>query len=279
MIWRSEISNMEKSGLGFGLCALIILLFLSVSSASAGVITLQTRMTLSVRNQTVSVVITARNTGTDAARNLRAVVCMAGCRTESAARPLLPVQETAIFSVNIDVPPGTCGAFPVIGKILFHDVARHAFEAVNVTTFHLGRKTDPGLNVICGNLSLALEGRLPVHIGNMSDSPRQCRVTLFAPRAVSVPQNRQTLWLRPKEEKNLEFRIRCREKFDACYPVFCTVEYDDSEIHYARTVRGTIRIERDENWFKKTRWYWLAGVVPLLVLLLVAGLKGKRTED
>ncbi|MDD2390832.1 MAG: hypothetical protein PHP23_14015, partial [Desulfobacterales bacterium] len=272
---------MKKNIFRFRLWAFFVFFLLSASGASAGVITLQMRMTISASAHQANVVITVRNTGTDAAHDLRAVVFMAGCRAESDIQSLLAVRQNAIFSLNIDVPPETRGAFPVIGKIVFHDGARQAFEALSGTTFHCGLKTDSKLQVSTGKLSLSMAGILPVKIRNTSDRRRQCRVTLYLPRAVFTPKDRQTLFLGPGEAKILEFPILSRENIDSSYPVFCTVEYDESKKHYAQTVRGTIQIEKDQNGFEKTRWYWLAGLAPLFVILLTACRaegRGQRAE-
>jgi len=61
----------------------------------------------------------------------------------------------------------------------------------------------------------------------------------------------------------------------ASYPVFCYLEYDSKATHYTAVARALVKIVKDENWFRRTKLFWLGAAIILGVILVALQFKRK----
>lgn len=235
--------------------------------AYAGTLTIRMQTTISVASDFINAEIAATNTGTESAHNLRAFFYLFDRFFESEVLDLLEVRQTRSFHFKIPVQPGKRGRFAFVGEVLFHDANLHPFSALSCATFNLKSKTISNLTGHPPDLTIKEKGILSLQITNLASWPRLCTATLYLPHGLTTSVKYKELRLDPYGIRKTDFPLKNRYRIgSASYPVFCTLEYEERGMHHAEIVRSTIYVKECQNWFLKTRWYWLGGVVSLLLV-------------
>ena len=89
------------------------------------------------------------------------------------------------------------------------------------------------------------------------------------PREFYCPHPEILFNLEPLEQKTISFNLlRATAIPGARYPVFSILEFESEKGHHCLVCPGEIRFMEGGNWFSRTRWYWLAGWLFLIVLTL-----------
>ena len=254
-----------KSGLFF-IC--IYCLFIA-GNALAGTITIRMQTTLTVSADRIEVLITAANLGTEPAHDLQAFLHIFDRSLASGITPRLDVGQTRSFRLHLPIPSAKKGHFPFIGEVLYHDANNQPFSALSCDVFHLKHKAVSELTGHVSNLTIKGSGKLSVQICNPLSRPLNCTATLHLPKGLATPLRQKYFAIDPNREKIIEFQVIDRyETESAVYPIFCALEYEEGGVHYSKILQSTVRIKAFKNWFKKTKWWWLAGVVPIVLMWL-----------
>ncbi len=234
--------------------------------ALAGNLSIRMRMTLSIVSDTIKVKVDATNHGTEPAHKLCAYLHIFEQSLASEILDRLKVHETRSFYFKVPIPSGKRGRFPFIGEVFFHDANRHPFSALSCAVFNLKCKSHSYLTGHVPDMSIGGKGNLSLLITNLTSFPRKCTATLYLPHGLTTPKRQKNLQLDPYGKRKADFLLKNRYGIGgATYPVFCTIEYDEKGINHVEIVRSTVRIKECQNWFVKTRWYWLCGMVPIVL--------------
>lgn len=255
------------------ICCLLV-----CENACAGTLTIRMQTTISVASDFINAEIATTNTGTEPAHNVYAFLHIFDRFLESEVLDILEVRQTRSFYFKISHPPGKRGRFPFVGEVLFHDANHHPFSALSCATFNLKSKSISYLTGHAPDLTIKERGNLSLQITNLASCPRTCTATLYLPHGLTTSVRHKDLQLDPCDRRKVDFLLKNRYGIGgASYPVFCTLEYEEKGIHHAEIVRSTIYVKEYKNWFLKTRWYWLGGMVLLLLGWIGMWLFKKKT--
>jgi hypothetical protein len=252
-----------------GMLLLCICCLFIAENAFAGNITLRMQMTLTISSDRIKVQIAATNQGTEPARDLRASLHIFDRVLTSEIISHLNVNETRSFLFLLPLPADKKGRFPFLGEVLYHDANLQPFSALSSDVFKLKHKVVPDLIGSAPDLTIKGKGNLPVRIANPLSRPVDFTATLHLPLGLTTPEKQKRFTIDPNKEKTVEFQLFDRYEIgSAAYPVFCILEYEIDGLHDTTIVRPTVRIKALKNWFKKTKWYWLGGLVPIVLMWL-----------
>ena len=238
--------------------------------ATAGGSSIQSRMTLSVLSDTITVKLAVTNTGNEDGRKIRAVLYIFGRTLESEPLDRLETGKSHTFFFDFPVPGDRRGQFAFVGEVFFHDAALTRYSALSAGTFLL-RNQYP--SVIIGRspgVTLDKKGRITVHVKNTSPRPRTVTAGLYLPYALLADQTEKRFQIHANEETTVSFDLKYRYDLGgAVYPLFCVLEYEDNENRQVSLVRSVARITEPKDWFLKTRWYWLSGFGGIAVVWIL----------
>jgi len=254
----------------YGFVFLFLFCFIFGLEADAGTITIKMRMSLSIVNGQIKVRMEVTNRGTETAGKLRALLRIFDRSLTSEILDRLEVQETGSFHFKIPVPPGKRGRFSFVGEVFFHDARQSRFSSLACTTFNLKEKPRLKLTGHAPNLTIWDKGNLRVGFTSLSSMPLKGKATLYLPQNLTTPSNKKTIRFEPFEAKKVNFPLKNRYGAGSgSYPVFCILEWELRGIHYTEVVKTSIRLKKYKNWFRKTKWYWLGGMIPILLYWMV----------
>lgn len=253
----------------FRVFLLSLCLFCSWSTALADTLRIEIQPSLTVQENTLEGTITVLNRGDEPSRKVRAEMALPGETVVKEVIDLLEVRQAASFSFKKhlgEIKPGTY-AVPI--TILFHDAKLYPFSALACPTFTLGESFSSGLS--CSTAPVEKGGEIGFEVKNLDPFPKQIKCTFLFPREFHCPRPERLFTLQPLERKTLSFHLLHATAIPgAHYPVFSMIEMESEKAHYCSVCPGEIRFLEQGNWFKRTRWHWLAGwiLLTLLVILL-----------
>jgi hypothetical protein len=238
---------------------------LSWSPALADTLTIEIQASLAVRGNSLEGTITVVNRGDEPSRKVHAEFAVPGETVVKEIVDLLEVRQAASFSFKKSlgaIKPGTY-ALPI--TILFHDTKLYPFSALACPTFTLGETFSPGLS--CSTLPLEVGGEIVFNLKNLEPVAKRIKSTFLFPREFYCPRPEILVNLNPLERKTLSFTIlRATAIPGAHYPVFSLFEFENERGHHSLVCPGEIRFLEGGNWLKRTRLYWLAGWILLMLL-------------
>jgi len=253
------------------LCSLflcICLLFIG-EKAFAGTITIQMQMSLTTLSGQIKVRITTANLGTEPARDLQAFLHIFDRVLTSEIIPHLDFKQTRSFHFQLPVPADKKGRFPFLGEVLYHDANQKPFSALAGDVFNLKHKAISELTGHVSDLTIKGKGKLPVQISNPLPHPLNGTVTLHLPHGLTSPNTQKYFVLDPNSKKTIEFQLFDRYEIgSAAVPVFCVLEYETNGVHETTIVQSTVHTKAFKNWFKQTKWWWLGGLIPIVLMWL-----------
>lgn len=245
----------------------------------AGIITIQIRMTHSFASDRIKVRIDATNRGTESAQNLRAFLYIFNRTLTSEVLDRLKKEETHSFDFEIPKPDDKRGRFAFTGEVLFHDANNHPFSALACNTFNIRYNPSPQFTGHIPHLTVKEKGKLRIQVINLTPGNRTSRVLLRLPHGLISPVNPKSLKLGPYGKSEVNFQIENRYGIGAAtYPFFCILEDKSGKVHYAEILRSTIQVKEFKNWFHQTKWYWLAGIVPIILCWIVVLSFRRKTQ-
>ena len=238
---------------------------LSWSPAHADTLTIEIQASLAVRENTLEGTITVVNRGDEPARKVHAEFAVPGETVVKEVVDLLEVRQAASFSFKKklgEIKPGTY-AVPI--TIVFHDAKLYPFSALACPTFTLGETFSAGLS--CSTTPLETDGEITFAIKNLESISRRIKASFLFPREFYCPRPEILFKLEPLERKILSFNLlRSTAIPGAHYPVFSVLDFETEKGRHCLVCPGEIRFMEGGNWFKRTRWYWLAGWLFLMAL-------------
>jgi hypothetical protein len=240
-------------------------LLLHSSFARADTLTIEIQASLAVRENSLEGTITVVNRGDEPSLMVHAEFAVSGETVVKEIVDLLEVRQAASFSFKKSLGAIKPGTYPVPITIIFHDAKLYPFSALACPTFTLGEPFSPGLS--CSTLPLEQGGEIAFKLKNLEPIPKRIKSTFLFPREFYCPQPEVLVNLEPLERKALSFNIlRATAIPGAHYPVFSLFEFENEKGHHCLVCPGEIRFMEGGNWFKRTRWYWLAGWLLLMAL-------------
>jgi len=249
----------------------LVIIFLLASAVAAGpclggTLAISSRSTLTIATDRIRVVVFAENKGSESAYGVEAYLYIFDRRFGAGAVDQLGVKQNHAFHFEIPLASDQQGEFPFVGEILYHDINRLPFTALSAGTFKLG---SPGGGFLSGRapeLTLFANERLSVRLSSGDPASRDVLATLYLPRGLTTPQKQKQIGLRPFGTAAVDFPLTHRRgEGGATYPVFCTLTYRDAGVARAAVVRTVVHVKEFQNWFVRTRWYWL-GAGGLIIL-------------
>jgi len=257
---------------GKGLLLLVALAFLILpfflldwSVALADTLTIEIQASLAVRGNTLEGTITVVNRGDEPSRKVHAEFLVSGEIVVKEIIDLLEARQAASFSFKKSLGEIKPGAYAVPITIIFHDTKLYPFSALACPTFSHGETFSPGLS--CSTQPLEVGGEIVFNLKNLEPVAKRIKSTFLFPREFYCPRPEILVNLGPLERKTLSFNIlRATAIPGAHYPVFSLFEFENEKGHQCLVCPGEIRFMEGGNWFKKTRWYWLAGWLLVMIL-------------
>jgi len=250
---------------------LVFSCLLSWSPALADTLTIEIQTSLAVRENTLEGTITVVNRGDEPARKVYAELGVPGETVVKKIVDLLEVRQAASFSFKKKLGEIKAGTYAVPITIVFHDAKLYPFSALACPTFTLGETFSPGLS--CSTTPLERGGEIIFEIKNLEPFSKRIKSTFLFPREFYCPRPEISFNIEPLEMKTVSFSLlRSTAIPGARYPVFSVIEFENEKGHHGLVCPGEIRFMEKGNWFKRTRWYWLAG----WLLLMALGIRLKK---
>lgn len=243
-------------------------LFRPWSQALADHLTMEVRADLAVSEKAVEGTITVVNRGDEPAWNVHAEIGFPGGASVKEIIGLLGVRQSASISFEKHVGGMKEGTYALPITVVFHDARLYPFSALACPKFTLGKASSPGLS--CSTTPMESGREIVFEIGNLESFPKRIKSTFLFPREFYCPRPEISLPMEPSETKVVSFPLLHSWAIPgARYPVYCMFEFEKEKRHHTLVCPGEIRFMEKGNWFKKTRWFWLAGWL-LLTALAVA---------
>ncbi len=242
-----------------GFLAALVLMSPCSLPANAGILAINTQTAVKTDADKFLGTIKVCNTGDVDAYDVQVTVIVSEEQIKSPLKKLLAPNEPDTFSVEKTLAGLKKGRYPVTVIVDFHDANQHPFSAVSCTTFSFKEDVNADLVCVVDDLAMGKKGQLRVSLRNPGPGPRNCRATLVLPRELSSQKHSIDLEIAAGSEKTVAFEIENLSALSgSAYPVFCSVEYDLGDTHYAAVSGAVVRISQKQNWFYQTRWLWAA---------------------
>lgn len=241
------------------------------SSASAAILTVQTRTTVALSFETLEVTVVAVNRGTAPARRLQVHVRPPRGEHSSPIRLQLAPGEAAAEHFQISLKALPPGRYPLIVQADFEDLYQSPYSTLSALTFSVGSDENPALALQAHIPKIIQGGTLTLRVHNLAEAQRALKATLVLPREFSSPSPDRTALLDAHAEISFSFDIlNVGARPGTAYPVFCLIEYDAGGRHHTAVAEARVRIERVRTWIHRARFLW-AGLAILLLAGIVMG--------
>jgi len=253
---------------------------LPATTSWGGTLIISSRSTLTISADRIRVDVFAENKGNELAYGVQAYLYIFDRHYSTDAVDQLGVKQNRLFHFEVPLPTDQKGEFPFVGEVLYHDVSRLPVTALSAGTFKLG---SPGNGLLSGRaqeLTLTANESLSVTVSSGDSKSRDVLATLYLPRRLTTPQKQKQIKLKPFGTAAVDFPLTHRHGAGgATYPVFCTLTYHDAGVAHAAVVQTAVHVKDFQNWFVRTRWYWLgAGVLIVLGWAWIGISAGKRGQ-
>lgn len=244
--------------------------------ATAGILKIETQTGVTVAGDLLKVRVTATNKGTGPAHNVQVHLILLSERHHGPVKGQLGPGQTDTVLFKRTLSGIKKGRYPLTVLVDFHDANQYPFSAVSCTTFHFREDANPDLLCLGGDITVDADGELRFSVKNLGFGPRKVRATLVLPKELSTPRPQIDLQIDPRSERAVVFEITNFSALSgASYPVFCYLEYDSKATHYTAVARALVKIVKGENWFRRTKLFWLGAAIILGVILVALQFKRK----
>jgi len=245
-----------------------------VPEAIAGIITIETQNSVEVTGDQINVTVTTTNKGSEPALSLQPHLILLGKQQEGPVIPRLGPGQSGSFSFKMTLTGIKKGRHPLIVFVDFHDANQYPFSAFSGMTFYFEKDVNADLVCTAKDASIKKSGEVSFNIKNLVSETRKINATLILPKEFSTPRSKIEQILGPRAEKLFSFQIMNFSALQgAAYPVFCFFEYDLNNIHYTAVAQTLVKVAKEENLFRQTRWLWITTAVILGLALLITILK------
>jgi hypothetical protein len=243
----------------------------------AGTIRIETKTSVTLAGDILRVEVAATNNGDAPAHHVQAHLMFLGDTQSGQVRDLLKQGESETSVFENALPGLHKGRYPLTVLVDFHDANRYPFSAVSCTTFYFKEDVNPDLVCVGDDVSIQNSGALRFRIKNLGLASRTIRATLVLPKELSSPMATMEFTIGTKQEEVVTFRINnFSALLGASYPIFCSFEYDSGETHYTGIAEALVTIQKSENWFQRTKLFWLGAAIILGAIIAAHQFKRKR---
>jgi hypothetical protein len=248
--------------------------------AAAGNISLELTTSAGVQDGTLTVKLTVRNTGDEAAHS---VIPLLRFRDETAhgeVRADLQPRQSMDATLTLPVGDLAIGRWPYRIMVGYADANAYPLHALHAGTVTVGSPPPGTLGVVQATADpLATAGAMRVRVKNLSASPRQVLVRVYLPDGIEAPEADPTVALGGWEERDVVVSLVNRAALPGSrYAIFASAEYDDGALHQSVVVPTSLEIVAAQSVFQRHRTtLWILAAVVVLgwagaaVWWLVAG--------
>jgi len=246
------------------------------TSVTADILRIETQTGVTVAGDLLKVRVTATNKGTGHAHNVQVHLILLSERHHGPIKGRLDPGQTDTVLFERTLSRITKGRYPLTVLVDFHDANQYPFSAVSCTTFHFREEANLDLLCLGSDVTLETDGELRFSVKNLGFEARRLQGTLVLPKELSTPRPQIDIQIDPRSEEAVVFEIaNFSALLGASYPVFCYFEYDFEGTHYTTVARALVNIVKGENWFRRTKFFWLVAAVILGVILVALQFKRK----
>lgn len=257
--------NYNKVKRKFFIIFAVILIF--AGDAFAAYISLNTSLTSKIEGNSLSLMVSSTNKGDESAFNVQAELQVSGKNILSKKAPELTVNGTYSTTEKFNVNYAKPGNYPIALTIHYTDANQYPFSALTCQTVIYRKEA---ISPVFGKLSsttISKEGKLKLTLKNAGAKDIKTRVSLVAPRELTVEDKAKELVLGPKSTETIEYEVKNFSALSgSTYQVYAVAEAEDSEMHYTSVVPGTVKITSEGP---ATIFALIAVIIVLLVLIYV----------
>jgi hypothetical protein len=238
----------------------------------AGTLSIRVSSTLWVEENILKGHIDVSNDGDEAAYHLEPEIRLPGKVLTLSKVARLEANQGKVFSLEEKLVNIKAGSHPLPIRVTFHDAHLYPFTALSCPTFAVKKENKSGISCQVKPLTMGKKGRVSFFLENLESRSKEVRASLFLPMELFSPVQGLDLPLGPSEKKRVDFKLVNAHAFPgATYPVFGIFQYDDGGDHYTLVRPATVTLVEGQNWFYRTRWYWLFGAGGLAFLMSAYG--------
>lgn len=244
--------------------------------AIAGIIQIETTTTITVAGDHLRAAVKAINKGDVPAHNVQIHLLFLGQKQSGPIKARLGRDESQRVLFDRILAESKKGSYPLATFVNFQDNNKYPFSAVSCSTFYIKENAKPELDCTGKDISFEKNWLLRFKVINTGSGMRAVRATLILPEELSTPVPQRDFQIGPGAEQMLGFEINNFSALSgANYPVFCYLEYDSKDTHFTKIGEAHIRIVKTENWFRRTKLFWLGAAIVLGVILVACQFKRK----
>ncbi|MFC1886368.1 CARDB domain-containing protein [Thermodesulfobacteriota bacterium] len=275
--------NNSKFGIKFCLWAAVILTVCGYAPRGiTGTLSIETKTSVSVTDDRISITVTATNRGTETAHDVQIHLIFPDHHLKGRITPLLKPGESGTDNFTKTLSNIRKGRYPLTVQVDFHDSNNYPFSALSGRTFFFREDVSSDVGVLSKNTAITGKGKISFALTNLGDQPKKIQATLILPKELSTPNTVKMLDIAARSKTNVLFPISSFSELKASYPVFCYFEYNLGDFHYTTVSRSVVSIEKPKNWFRRTRLLWIAlGCIMAggFVILLIKNRKTGATSS
>jgi hypothetical protein len=254
----------------FFLTAALFLSVYSVTAVTAGYITIKTETGLTVDHTDLKVKVNVVNEGDESAFNVQINVNENQRTQSSPIKQILPVKENYDFETTYNLARSKHGRYPLSINVDYTDANQYPFTALTVTHYSFGSDTVSKIFGSASDIKLTGHAALPLKLKNIDEISKEVQVSLIVPKELSIQEKIRKVSIQPRSEVNTIFNLN---NFSALpgssYQVFFILEYEDENKHYSNIIPCSIHVDASKGFFKKYKWYIIAGSSVIFVVLVV----------
>lgn len=259
----------------------ITILFLLASSAFAGYISLETKLSSEIVSNTLLIDVMVINKGDESAHNVQGEIRVGGEAIPLKKIGELGVNETYQTKHPIRLRFKSPGEYPLTLLMHYADANQYPFSALTCQTFSYKRAGMPGsIFGKMGNVRFWEDGEIKLTLRNMGDGARKITTDLLLPRELTVKEGSVTFDLPGKSKKEIKFSV---ENFSALngssYQVYAISEYEVEGVHKTTITPGMISIKKEKTIFGLNYYLIIAAIVLTLLFFIFAQFIGKKKVE
>lgn len=217
----------------------------AASPAFAGTISISIGQSAELKDQTLAVKVTIRNSGDEAAQSVTPVLRFRDKEARGQSRPSLEPNTTMEETLTVPVGQLGEGRWAYRLSVDYTDLNQYPFQALEVQSVAVGSPPPAKIAVPPLKLEGGLSGSgdLEVAVKNLTADTRNVTLLVALPEGLEAAEPQQTLQVAGWGEEQLEVGVTNRTALAGSkYPVFAIAEYDDGPVHHAVVGRGIVEI-------------------------------------
>jgi len=256
---------------------LCLLVLLFASFASASYITMSTTTSVKAVDNNAEIDISTVNKGDESAHNVQFVAKIGEKIIVSDIKNLLNVNERFEWKHSLEHDFDMPGSYALTLTTNYQDANAYPFSAISMNFVNYQENVVSEVFGTVDSIELGKKSKLKLKIKNNGNTPKDVKVTLHAPKELSIMESELSVSVDAGTQKELTTSI---ESFSALpgssYVVFAVMEYDEAGRHYANSASGIIRVIEQKRVFLMPYWLIISTIVVLTAFFILLQFKGKK---